>query len=567
MAPRPSLHAVPESSSSGVIQTSRPHALYPLFSRLTFHVVPAKLDGDLARIYECIEELGGKHVSVEDARFVITGLQGRPRLLRAIGKEWIDVKPILRAEYIYDTFQNALDAAVDTSGSVPHLPDRRKYLVNKGIGGGEALKRTRSVTRDDEGFLRPRKRRKGSPNWEDEKGEAELPDMELFDEHVKFADIPRLCVERASPLVCVNQDIINAIKPIYEDREFEESQQKNANVLSYRRSMSVSPSHLDDVENDIAVPRRIRSGKEARKLQDVGEKVANRIDEFLQTGHIEESETILASKRYQLLTDFASIYTVGHHKAKELYDKFGCRSIDDVLFHYRERQGEEVGQKERYRRRREGGMSHVEIVEEWVRLKPELDEKIPRAEVEEIAECVMEHLGAFLDGCEYTICGGYRRGKPQSGDIDVVFCPPEKDQDIGLLRDLYLRLSALGIITHVLHVTQRAPNEPIHASPQNFDNLDKAFVIFRLPGKSRLHRRVDLISAPRERYAAAVLSWSGSMMFERDLKRYAENRGYKFRAGLIKASTGEEVELETEREIFAFLGLRYVPPELRNADG
>jgi DNA polymerase mu len=89
MAPRPSLHAVPESSSSGVIQTSRPHALYPLFSRLTFHVVPAKLDGDLARIYECIEELGGKHVSVEDARFVITGLQGRPRLLRAIGKEWI----------------------------------------------------------------------------------------------------------------------------------------------------------------------------------------------------------------------------------------------------------------------------------------------------------------------------------------------------------------------------------------------------------------------------------------------------------------------------------------------
>jgi DNA polymerase mu len=67
-------------------------------------------------------------------------------------------------------------------------------------------------------------------------------------------------------------------------------------------------------------------------------------------------------------------------------------------------------------------------------------------------------------------------------------------------------------------VTQRAPNEPIHASPQNFDNLDKAFVIFRLPGKGRLHRRVDLISAPRERYAAAVLSWSGSMMFERDLK-------------------------------------------------
>lgn len=59
---------------------------------------------------------------------------------------------------------------------------------------------------------------------------------------------------------------------------------------------------------------------------------------------------------------------------------------------------------------------------------------------------------------------------------------------------------------------------PISAAANNFDNLDKAFVIFRLPGQGRVHRRVDLISAPKERYAAAVLSWSGSMMFERDLK-------------------------------------------------
>jgi DNA polymerase mu len=67
-------------------------------------------------------------------------------------------------------------------------------------------------------------------------------------------------------------------------------------------------------------------------------------------------------------------------------------------------------------------------------------------------------------------------------------------------------------------VTHRDVNSPIKASSNNFDNLDKAFVIFKLPGEGRLHRRVDLISAPKQRYAAAVLSWSGSMMFERDLR-------------------------------------------------
>ena len=67
-------------------------------------------------------------------------------------------------------------------------------------------------------------------------------------------------------------------------------------------------------------------------------------------------------------------------------------------------------------------------------------------------------------------------------------------------------------------VTHREIDAPITASPNNFDNLDKAFVILKLPGPGRLHRRVDLISAPKNRYAAAVLSWSGSMMFERDLR-------------------------------------------------
>ena len=44
----------------------------------------------------------------------------------------------------------------------------------------------------------------------------------------------------------------------------------------------------------------------------------------------------------------------------------------------------------------------------------------------------------------------YRRGKPQSNDVDIVFSPPNEDEDIGLLRNLYLRLSSLDIVTHVL---------------------------------------------------------------------------------------------------------------------
>jgi hypothetical protein len=44
-----------------------------------------------------------------------------------------------------------------------------------------------------------------------------------------------------------------------------------------------------------------------------------------------------------------------------------------------------------------------------------------------------------------------------SSDVDVVFCAPHIDEDIGLLRDLYLRLSTLGIITHVLREPRYPP--------------------------------------------------------------------------------------------------------------
>jgi hypothetical protein len=113
----------------------------------------------------------------------------------------------MRVEYIYDTFQLALDASVNPSGAIPHLPARRKYLVNKGSGGGLSLKRPHMIDSEEEAT--PRKRRKGSPNWEGEKGE--LPDVELYPDDVNFHEIPKLCVLRGSPVVCVNQDIVGTL--------------------------------------------------------------------------------------------------------------------------------------------------------------------------------------------------------------------------------------------------------------------------------------------------------------------------------------------------------------------
>lgn len=184
------------------------------------------------------------------------------------------------------------------------------------------------------------------------------------------------------------------------------------------------------------------------------------------------------------------------------------------------------------------------------RIRHEAHRSISREEVLGISSIVREHLAALRGDCEQVVAGGYRRGKLDTGDVDVIFTagPPLASSsrpsshrssnlsplaaspdlattissETGLLFRLVRRLCRLGIVTHVLQLTERQRGVPLTHPGANFDNLDKAFVIMRTPmGR---HRRVDLICAPRERYAAAVLSWSGSMMFERDLRRYAEDR-------------------------------------------
>ena len=87
---RPSLAPIPQSTSSRILHPVAPlHHLYPLFVQLSFHILPGKLDEEVGRLYEVVEELGGKSANLEDATYVVTSLRGRPRLLRALGSEWI----------------------------------------------------------------------------------------------------------------------------------------------------------------------------------------------------------------------------------------------------------------------------------------------------------------------------------------------------------------------------------------------------------------------------------------------------------------------------------------------
>lgn len=56
------------------------------------------------------------------------------------------------------------------------------------------------------------------------------------------------------------------------------------------------------------------------------------IDEFLNTGGIAEARGIAADPRFQALSQFSSIYTIGPTTARYYYDDLGVTTIEDVRF-------------------------------------------------------------------------------------------------------------------------------------------------------------------------------------------------------------------------------------------
>jgi DNA polymerase/3'-5' exonuclease PolX len=59
-----------------------------------------------------------------------------------------------------------------------------------------------------------------------------------------------------------------------------------------------------------------------------------------------------------------------------------------------------------------------------VALYEDLLEKMPRKCVERIRDVVVPYARQLCPGIEVTAVGSYRRGKAQSGDVDLIFCHP-----------------------------------------------------------------------------------------------------------------------------------------------
>ncbi|KAL7339811.1 sorting nexin-41 [Rhodotorula toruloides] len=313
------------------------------------------------------------------------------------------------------------------------------------------------------------------PIASDPSSDTESPDDEQA--------VPMLACHRLSPRPCVNQALVEELKPL---REFR--------FLRYGTHAKESISYATAVSCIIGTPFKIETVEQAAKIPKVGEKLTLKIQEFLEYGFIKES-------RYA--------------KANELYER-GVRTLEDL--------------RRAMNRKR---------IDSYLKYYDDLQEK-------------------------------YRRGKEFSNDVDILITYPHRDgEERGVLQALVERMQQKNLIPEdgILTLTTCGTDRIItpNRSATLLDALDKALIIFRHPanGTTRVrdkYRRVDLVVTTWREWGSAVVGWTGSTQFERDLRRHAKRIDLKFDSGGIRdRTTDEPVEAVTEKDVFRVLGLDYIP--------
>jgi DNA polymerase/3'-5' exonuclease PolX len=286
-----------------------------------------------------------------------------------------------------------------------------------------------------------------------------------------------------------------------------------------------------------ALPGPVRSMEDLGGVTGMGESIRAKVAELFEADALQQTEATMET--LDATSTFMEIMGIGPVKARELVEKHGVRTLEDL----RARADELLNDKQKM------GLKYVEAFRQ----------RIPRAEMLKHEAFLKKAIQGVDPGLTFEVVGSFRRGAASSGDIDVLIT--HRDASV----DMAARFEA------VRRALQQASSRPYIVDV--FGQGDsKLLGVCKLP-RHRTFRRIDLMVTPPDQYPFALLYFTGSQQFNIDMRARAlekgvslSQHGFKHAAG---AQKGEWVKgdsnhvFETEQDVFAFLDMPYVPPTQR----
>jgi DNA polymerase (family 10) len=165
-------------------------------------------------------------------------------------------------------------------------------------------------------------------------------------------------------------------------------------------------------------------------------------------------------------------------------------------------------------------------------------QRILYSTAEPIVNEILAYLGGIAGLEHITAAGSYRRGKETVGDIDILATATRPEEVVA-------RFVCMPMVEEVL---AKGPT--------------KASVIVQET------IQVDLRIVEHRSYGTVLQYFTGSKDHNVRMRQLALGRGYSLSEySLTQLSDSQDLFYETEEEVYAALGLQYIPPEMREDNG
>ena len=265
----------------------------------------------------------------------------------------------------------------------------------------------------------------------------------------------------------------------------------------------------------------------------IRDRIEEKIKEILATGSLASAERVKEKYAIDAVDELLTVHGIGPVKARELVAA-GIKSVaalveavkaDPSLLNATQKMG--------------------------LKYHATATLRIPREEMT-VHEDVLQ---AFMPkGLKGVVVGSYRRGAANSGDIDMLLTPKSASvKDAHALFETFIA----GLKESDYIIDELVSGEKKWMGYVRVGSAET-------PGKAR---RLDLLLTMPSEYAYALLYFTGSDKFNVAFRKYAGDKGYTLNEHTMVPLKGSSAPMppgmKGEKDIFAFLGLRYVPPEER----
>ena len=295
-------------------------------------------------------------------------------------------------------------------------------------------------------------------------------------------------------------------------------------IRSYRNAASVIESYPERVEDILANP--------ARKITDipsVGKGLAGAIDDIVKRGSFDKRDTLLARFPPTLL-ELLKIQGLGPKGIALVYEHCKVGTIDEL---------EKLCKEQKLRELPRMGAKLEEKVLKSIAQYRQRAGRFLLSFGKKVADELIPYLAATWGIEKIEAAGSLRRGKETIGDLDLLATGPG---------------AAEALERFVQHPKAHAVLGK---------GVNKASVQFGLEGL-----QVDLRALANESYGAAMQYFTGSKEHNIVLRSRALKLGLTLNEyGLFRLENNERVAGESEAQIYEQLGLRWIPPELRENCG